>query len=520
MNLQVSASYQPSEDEVWVDFRSTQDDLTTVSIADQLELNLLIESKDLIGTVSYIPIANLKTDSAYLRPDRNYEVRFRNPERKMDLWLEAKATYGPMTFIKRVEVGEALSSHNSMDLPDNAIFEQDLLTTPQTGGNELGSTPNPNVVVLAEPLRDFVTLYDFTTAQAAEDYEGLVYLGGGERLLLQNQTNQFELQTVDQAPWLLNSFLFLEGAGSNLLPNGFFENLTGNVPTGYKADAAGTIFQSSVDFNYQISAAAKLWVMRFTQPNGFSAFNEVSFQPLANVAVTAGSDYTISAYTKIRALNRTTNVTKYTILARWFQGTTLLSENSEVLDPNAFAQLNLASATFTAPVNADQMLVVMKLGSVDAADDVELSILGFQVEAGKYLTTRMRGSRIQDEVTIDPYDAMNQKIRLQMIAGFQSGLVDQQIISGAISVTFKATGDLEVIIPTQATLDTPFAFAPNDLIDLTVEHQSGKRVAIFRDGQLLAETPLPTFAATPSPLTILGVGVELMKLSVFSRRGS
>lgn len=527
MQLQVSSSYQPNEDEVWVDFRSTLDDLTTVTVADTVELKLMIESSDPIGAVSYIPISHVQVDSSYVQPDRNYEVIFRNPLRKMDLWVQVSAVYGSTTYQKLVLVGEANSSHNSIDLPDNAIFTQDVLTEMLTGGGNGNTLPNENVVVLAPELRDYVQLYDFTTPHPIEDYDGLVYMGGGNRLLIQNQNNQFEIQAVDQAPWSLNGFLFLEPPAQNLIPNSFFLNTTnssnlatGVLPTGFTVYGVGSIVQSSVQFNYQVSAAAKIWVARFTQGPGFSyVTKQAKIQLSAPVPVTSGTDYTFSTYAQVTILTSDTVVSSLILSLQWMNGSTPLTPTNVTLDPRNFSDMSIAALTGIAPVGATSVQPTLLLGSIDAGDDVQLSLLGPQLETGMYPTSRTDGARLQDEVVIDGYNAMNQKIRLEMIAGFPSGLTDQQIVQGPIDIFFYASGMMEARIWGIAGVTTPFAFSAGDLIDLTVSHQAGKTLAVYRDGQLLADTPLPNFTTPVGPLTILGVGVELMKLSVFSRRG-
>ena len=523
MNLNVSASYQPDENEVWVDFRS--DLSNTPTTADSLQLDLLIETKDQVGAISYQTLSTLKTNSDYLRPDRNYEVTFRNPSKQMDLWIQATATYGNQVFIKKVPVGQALPSHVSMNLPDNALYEKDTLVEHLTGGGEGNTLPNENIVILAPELRDFVSKYDFTLSLPIENYEPLQYQGGGDRLLIQNQTGQFELQNQDQAPWSLSSFLFLEPETMNLALNGFFLNtvLQGDqaLPVSYAVDAGAAFFLSSVAFDYAVSAAAKIWKMRFTQNNGFSAFNEVSVSAQNTIAIYPDTPYTFSTYAKVKKLNKTTKVTKLTLALRWFSGATFLSESSIDLTTDSFSNLSLASHQHLSPSGADHVQPVIRLGSLDNGDDVELSLLGLQLEQGAYPTTRVQSQRLQDIVTLPSYNPVNQKIRFEMIMGFDSGLQDVNFTSGPLQINFLASGQIQAALPDISySVQTPLAFVTGDLIDITVEHETGKKLAIYRDGNLLADTVLPSFTAASNPLTINGVGIELIRLSVFSRRGS
>lgn len=521
MQLDIAASYQPSEDEVWVSFDSSLS--SVVTIADSIVLTLLVQAIDQIGGASYIPISEQAVDSAFILPTKNYEMKFRNPPRKMDLWIKVDATFGLSTFSKMVAVGEARDTHHSMKLPDNPLYGKDVLDELPTGGGGSITLPNENIVVLAPELVNYVKVYDFTNALPVEEYEGLVYSGGGNRLLIANQTNQFEIQNLDQAPWELSAFAFIEPAATNLLPNSFFLTTTGAglevTPTGYEVDAAGALLQQSVAFDYTTSANAKIWKARFTQQNGLSAFNQVSVRLSAAVACLPSQDYTLSIYSKITKLTRDTAVTQYTLALRWYNGSTFISESSLVLDPNNFNELVVAAMTATSPASASKVQPVLRLGSVDPDDDVELSMLGFQLETGLYPTTRTDGSRVQDLITIPTYNAENQKIRMILIPGFPSGLTEQQIVQGPIDVFFHASGQMEARIFGVGSVSVALPFAAGDPLDLTIEHQSGKRIAIFKDGQLLADTPLPVFTAPVGPLNIIGVGVELLKLSVFSRRG-
>jgi hypothetical protein len=521
MQLDVGASYQPSEDEVWVNFQSSLSG--TITIADSVTFTLLVQAIDQIGGASYIPISEQLVDSPYLLPTQSYEIKFRNPPRKMDLWIKVEAHYGVDTYSNMVAVGEALDSHNSMDFPENPIYSKDVLDQLPTGGGGSITLPNENIVVLAPELFNYVKVYDFTTANPVEDYEPLTYVGGGERLLLANQTNQFELQAPDQAPWELSAFAFLEPSAINLMPNPFFLNTVGTdleiTPVGYTIDAAGSLLQQDVSFNYATSSSAKIWRARFTQHNALSAFNQAQISLAVPIGCLPNQDYTFSIYSKIALLTRDTVVTQYTLALRWYDNSTFINESSSVLDPSQFKELILASMVANSPATANRVQPVLRLHSIDPDDDVEISLLGMQLEEGVYPTTRTNSARAQDVITVPDYNAENQKIRIVLIPGFPSGLTTQQIVQGPIDVFFHASGQMEARIFGVGSVSTPLSFVAGDLLDLTIEHQAGKKLGIYRDGQLLADTPLPNFTAPIGPLNIIGVGVELLKLSVFSRRG-
>lgn len=523
MKLYCSATYQPNEDEVWVDFRSTEDDDSTISIADSLELNLLIETKDSIGSISYLPLSRLDITKDYIRPDKNYEVIFRNPLRKMDLWIEVSATFGSTVVKKRVVCGQALPSHTQMELPDNVLYGRDIFDMTETGSDHY--IPNENIVTLAPEIRDYLKKYDFTYHQAVEDFEGLTYLGGGNRLWIHNQTNQFELQSLDQPFWELSSFAFMEPSTFNLVPNPFFMNVVNAnsnstaQPAGFIVDSAGSLLNQTVDFDYQITAGAKIWNMRFLQSNDSTSFKEASIALENTIQCLEETPYTFSVYTRVKPLSAATRVSKLNLILRWYQDAVLLSEEQVSYDTNDFKDFNMASITRTAPLNANAVLPVLKLGSIDGGDDVLLSLLGYQLEEGFYPTTRTLGERVQDTLQIDSYNATNQKVRCEFIVGFNSGR-DITFLEGDLIANFKSTEELEIVIPeAETTLTLPFTFVAGDFLDITIEHQSGKRLAVFRNGQFLADTSLPVFTSSLNPLTFLGVGVELIRLSVFSRRG-
>jgi len=519
MQIQVAAAYQTDADEVLVDFRSTEDDLVTPTVADELELTLLIESTDPVGLKTYHTISNVKTDAEMVRPAKNFEIKFRNPPRKMDLWLDASAKFGPTTVQKRIPVGIGLSPQVSMSLPDNVLYERDVFDFPLTGGaTEL---PVENVIVLAPELQNLYHEYDFTQGAPIEEYEGLTYMGGGNRLLINNQTNQFTEQALDTSPWALSCFVFLEPSGQNLATNPFFKlGPDSGPPTGYTVDAAGAILQQEVEFDFQVTDAARIWSMRFIQNNAVSAFSQAEIKALATLPIAALATYTLSTYVQVRTLTRVTEVDDLILALRWYNGSTFVSETKVTLPTTDYRDLTLASLTATAPAGVTHVLPVVRLASIDSGDDVELLLLGLQVEAGGVATTRTNGTRDADEVIVMDYQAENQKVRFQMVPGFASGTIDRVLTSGDLILTFKASGDFEAEIVGQGTVSTPLPFAAGDFLDLTISHESGKNLSIFKEGQLLADTALPTFTSTPAPLTVLGIGAELLRLSVFSRSGA
>lgn len=524
MKLFLSATYQPNEDEVWVDFRSTLDDDITVTLADELELNLKVQVVDQVGSSSYHTIANLKVSSDYALPDKNYELKFRNPPQKLDLWLEVSATFGITTVQKLVMVGQAAPSHISMDLPDNVLYGRDVFDMPETGDDEF--VPNDNLVVLAPELRDFLVEYEFSITVQDTDYD-LQYSGGGNRLWINNQNNQFEAQAVDQAPWDITAFAFLEPAANNLLPNPFFENVVNPTsefdayPAGYKVDAADSVMTQQVAFDYQITSAAKLWKLICRQNSISSGFNPIVIETEELVACAGLTSYVFSTYCQIKPRNKSTTLNQGKVFLEWYDvNEDLISSSQFNFEPGSFLNLDLlATEAYQSPSNAVWVKPVLQIGSLDSGDDVEVSLLGIQIEEGLYPTTRMKGPRAQDTLTVDDYNAANQKLRIQVIAGFDSGVDDRVLLQGPIEATFSGN-ELVVGVPdASTTLSVPFIFAAGEFLDLTIAHEAGKKLSVYREGTLVDETALPAFSTTVSPLTIFGVGGEFLKLSVFSRRG-
>lgn len=533
MILSAACSYLPDADEVVIDFRSTLDDGVTPTIADSATFVLSSMTEDQLGTESFNKLAQIVLDSSYVMSNQNYLPRFRHPERKMHLWVDVTAIYAGVPYQAHVEVGESTSPQIIMNLPENKIWEYDEFEVPLTGGpTEL---PNANQRVLSEEIQDYIETFDFTTHSAIEDFSPpLTYQGGGNRLLLNNQNNQYVLQTVNAPYWdVLDSennetaqstFAFAEPAGVNLLPNPFFLNIplvvpaNGPTPVGWEVDASTTVCLQTVDFDYTTSSYAKLWTLQFNQVNGFSAFNEVTMNLQAPISILSpGNTYTFSTYAKIALLNEGV-ITGLTLGLSWYNGPVLLTESVQEIPASQLTSLTLVSLAVQAPPNATSVVPSISMGSVEAGDNVLLSLFGAQLEFGSIATTRMNGVRVQDQLTVPDYNAVNQKIRFQVIPGFSSTYgVTLPFIQGPLVVSFMASGDLLAEIPGQGSVITPLTFAAGDTVDITVEHQSGKFISVYQAGQLLAQTPLPTFTSTLAPLNILGVGVEILSLSVWTR---
>jgi len=515
MILNVTATYQPDADEVLVDFRSTQDDGITTSVADRVVVTLYSQTKDSVGTKSQHSLSEIKTTSDYLQAEQNYVLKFRHPKVRADLLVRIQAQYGANNFEKIVSVGEVETAQATMDLPDNILYTRDPFDYALTQGSF--EIPNDNQIVLAPEIQEYVTVYDYTVANPVEDYMPLTYSGGGNRLFMSNQTNSFSLQSVDTAPWVNSSYAFMENGATNLLPNSFFNNVTSGVPNGYAVDAAGAMLMQSVDTDYQTANGAKLWSLRFRQTNSVSAFNQVSLSISNPVAITGGNNYTFSSYLRIQAMTSLTKVTKVTMGVKWFDNSTQLSESSVDLAGADFKSLSLAIFSGLAPSAATHAQPFIKVGSLDFGDDVLLTVFAPQLEIGLFATSRTQGSRIQDAIVIPDYNASNQKTRFEMIAGFNSGH-PVSITTGPVWVSFTSGSTLRVEIPSQGFVEAPVSFSAGDLVDFTIEHSSSNLVKVYLSGNLVAQQPLPSFVATPAPLSITGAGFELLRLSVFSRK--
>lgn len=522
MNLQVSATYLPDADEVQVDFRSTQDDLVTLSVADLITVSLQVSSQDLNGTVTYRPLAQISASPEYVQAEKNYLLRFRHPRRRQDLFVNVSAVYGVQTFQKTVSVGISASPQTEMALPDNALWVQDPFNVPLDQGNNPGSghhAPNANQVVLSPRILDYVQKFDFTLAQNSEDFDPLIYQGGGNRLLMSNKTQAFESQVLNQSPWDLSAYAFMEPAAQNLLPNSFFNVIAQGIPSGYTLDSVGAILTQSVLPNYQTATGAQFWTLRFRQTNLHPASNQARVGLQTPIILTGSENYAFSVYVQITPLTSVTKVTELTLGLLWQDASGVTLQTSQVtLNPNDYPTLSLASLTAKAPVGAAQVVPEILLGSIDAGDDVQLVLFSPQLEPGMISTSRCQGARAEDTIEIPTYDAGNQKIRLEFTPGFTSGPV--QITTGPLEISFTAQGTLLAEIPeASVSVETQaLSFQPGDTLDFTIQHQAGGSFMIYQGGDAVAETLLPQFTSTPAPLLIRGFLGELLHLSVFSRK--
>ena len=516
MNLEVAAIYLPDADEVQVDFSSTLDDLTTVTIADTLTVELQAASTNLAGTQTFSQIAVIAANPTYIQPQNHYALKFRHPRRRKDLFVNITAGYGVNTYTKQVPVGEGISPQTSMDLPDNVLSTYDPFKQ-QSGGPFL--PPNKNQVVLNPLVQIYVNEYKFTSPQPVENFSSLGYTGGGNRLFLTNLTNNFVLQQPNASPWSESAFLFLERAATNLLPNAFFLTYTDNIPASYGIDPAGTFLIQTVETGNQTSLDANTWKMRFRQYTPNFSNNEAVVSIISPVSISPITTYTFSSYIKVSLMTSVTQVKDLTLLLKWYSGSTFLTMDEVSLPIKDYSSLSLASFTSTSPAGADKVFPEIRLGSIDSGDDVELTLFAPQLEEGTTPTSRTwNGPRLEDYVLVDNYNSADQKIRFEMIPGFSSSpSSDIAITAGPLVLTFTATGDFKAEIPGEAFLSTPLSFSSGELLDLTISHKAGEKLIIYQSGNILAETILPAFTAIPSPLTFLGIGAEILNLYVFSR---
>lgn len=515
MILQVAATYQSDADEVLVDFRSTEDDGVTTSIADSIVVTLSSQTKNLIGSKSKHFLASIEVDSGYLQAEQNYLLKFRHPRVRADLVVDIEATYGSSTYTKTSAVGEVTGTQATMDLPDNVIYTWDQFDNPEQQGPAI--IPNDNAVILAPEIQEYVSIYEFTVPRPVEDFSPLSYSGGGNRLLMSNQTNGFFFQSADSAPWANSGYAFMEAGATNLLPNPFFNNATAGVPNGYQIDSAGAMLTQSVDSDYATANGAKIWSVRLRQNNSLMAFNQAVISTVASVPVTQGLEYSFSLYLKVKPLTSLTKVSKLSLVLKWFANTTELSESVTELSILDHKTLALASAFATAPATANMVQVQVRIGSIDFGDDVQLSIFSPQLELGTFATSRTQGVRLQDAITIPDYNAQNQKIRFEIIPGFDSG--DAVVLTeGPLVISFTASSTLKAEILSFGSVEAAVAFTAGDFLDFTVEHTAGDLVKLYLSGNLVAQSALPSFTATPSPLVLKGMGFELLKLSVFNRK--
>lgn len=515
MILQVAATYQSDADEVLVEFRSTEDDATTTTVADKLVAYLYSSTKNLIGEKSRHLISTIELDSNYLTSEQNYVFKFRHPRVRADLILDVEAEYGSATYEKSVIVGDGGTTQSTMDLPNNITYTQDPfdLSLTQDGHDK----PNDNIVILAPEIQEYVSVYDFTLPSPAENFTPLIYTGGGNRLFMSNQTNSFFLQQVESAPWVNSAYAFMEAETVNLLPNSFFNNSVSGTPNGYEIDGAGAMITQSVDTDYKTATGAKLWSVRLRQNNSLMAFNEATIALIDPVSVSDQDNYTFSVYLKIVGMTQRTIVSKLKLCITWFDGSSELGESISELAPADFKSLSLASITDISPIGATSAKVSVKFGSIDFGDDILCTVFAPQLERGIFSTSRTQGTRLQDEVVVPEYNAANQKIRFELIPGFSSDQ-DLLIADGPIRVSFTSGSMVEVEVGSHGTLQAPISFSAGDLVDLTIEHAAGSLVKIYVSGNLVGQQILPAFPATSDPLSIGGSGFELLRLSVFSRK--
>ena len=523
MNLEVAAVYLPDADEVHVDFRSTQDDLVTLSVADQIQAHLLVASTDLNGTVTYRPLAEIIATSNYLQAEKNYLLKFRHPSRKQDLFLELTALYGATTFQKQVSVGIAAAPLDEMELPNNVLWERDPFDVALDQGNNSDDGvhfPNANQIVLDQKILNYAQKFDFTIAHDPQEYDPLVYQGGGNRLFMNNKNQSFEAQILNQSPWFLSAYAFMEPGAQNLLPNAFFNVSAQNIPSGYTVDSVGALLNQTVVPNYQTATGAQFWTMRFRQTNVYSAFSQAKVYLITSIPVTGSTSYCFSSYAKVTPLTQSTKVTEFTLALTWKDslGTTITTSQVDLL-PVDFTTLSLASLVALAPINAVQVEPEIRLGSIDAGDDVQLVLFSPQLEVGVTPTSRSQGVRAEDIIEIPVYNALNQKIRLEFIPGFAAGTV-QVLTTGPLQLSFTALGTFKADIPDAGmSLETvPLTFLAGDSLDFTIQHEAGGLFKIYQGGAIVAQTMLPSFVSIPSTLSIRGFLGELLRLTVFTRK--
>lgn len=521
MLLNVAAAYWPDADEVVIDLASTEDDAETLTVADKVRFDLLLESIDLIGTATYRPLSTFEVTNQYIRTDKHFGVRFKSPQRRDALFLNVVAFFGSDQYEKLVKVGLSSSERTEMVLPENPIWTSDRLEHIPTFGSDDDILPE-NKVILAPEIQSYNRQFDFSEPKPVETYDGLTYVGGaGDRLMLNSQTNSYEIQR-SRAPWAIPAYLFMEGDAENLLDNAFFIDVaSGFIPTpvGWTHDGGGAVVTATLDFDHQTSSDAKLWKIRFRQNNQFGGFAASKLITTGFTPVTDGDVYCFSAFLKIRRMTPETVVENVRLSIHWYDGTTLLSSTQEERDLADFQNLSIAFVSGTAPSGADQVKVSIEAYDVDSGDDIEISFLAPQLEPGPTPTTRILTTRDQDEVSIPTYNAANQKIRLQFIPGFSSVSIEAPIAltAGPLMISLKPVEMVEVNLNNVLIHSAPLAFDMGELVDLTVSHKSNGKLQIYRDGIQIAEANLGTVASTTDALTILGIGVELLKLDVFSR---
>jgi len=518
MILNVGAVYRPDSDEVWVEFASTQNDAVTVSAADSITLTLQHQTKDLIGTPALHPLASCTIPAQYIRADKGYVARFRHPKRRVDLFLGVSAVYGVSTFTETVEVGQGAVPQQQIKLPDNAQYEFDRYRQPLDQGQGPDEMLEPLEIILSPELQEYAKIYDFTSAQPPEVFQTFLYSGGGNRLLLSSRTAAFELQPLDRAPWHQYAYAFMESGTQNLIPNAFFTTLAAQQPQGFDVDPGGAILTQTVAIDPKTSPDAKIWTIRFRQINVVSAFNQAVVQVMPDIAILPQQPYTFSTYCRIRGLSPGTVVSRLTLVLRWYSGSTFLQESSVDLSANLFGSIDLAQLTASSPAGSDRVIPSVKMGSIDAGDDVELALLAPQLEAGGFATTRTDGIRQTDQISF-PYSPENQKFRIEFIPGFGSAAVGASVplTAGPVVLSFEPGNLVKADLVGYGSVTAPLTFGAGDPIDLTVEHQQSGKLKLWKAGVLLAQQTLPGFSAPPSTLVMVGQGIELIRLTLFSR---
>jgi hypothetical protein len=519
MNLNLSAVFQPDADLVYVNFSST-DAGSNLIIADQVTFNLYQQTSNLIGTTQNNLLTSLSVTSQFARPEQDYEITFLHPLRRMDLLVEAVATFGSTVVSKIVQVGQAANPESTI-LPDNAIWEFDPLDViPTQGGSD--DLANHNIIIAAPELQNYVEKFDFSVSTGGEEYN-LSYAGGGNRLLMQNQTNQFVLQKLDQAAWTVPAYLFMENEATNLLPNNFFINSSASgtlqVPNGWKVEEAGSSTLSSVAFDHATSSDAMIWTLQFIQNTAYFQANNATITLAAPVAVVPSQAYVFSSYLQALALNLTTNINTFLMEVTWLDSAQLVITKQAAQFPfGNYVGLSLAALPVTSPANAAFANVSLMMPS-NGGTNVQLNILSPQFEIGKCATSRILGTRQQDQLTLPAVDPSNQKMRLGIIMGFDSSSVVSSVpmTSGPVVLSVEPGNLVKVTVTGIGSCEVPLSFGVGDYLDLTVQSEAGGNISIYQAGQLLGSAPLSTFAPNPAPLTILGVGFELLTLSVFSR---
>ena len=205
MEYQVAAVYQKGTDEVYVDSFVTNDS-GFVTVPDSVTIFLQHETRDNMGLLRYLTVDSVQVEKDYVNPEKHFITRFKNPTQKMNLWIEVAFKEGANVTTKKVFVGVPEAAQVTMDLPDNKLFQVEIESdyfTPNGGGYvELPE----NDIVLAEDIINITREYEFTGAMSSEEFEGIEYFGGGNRLLTDRGSNKFVLQDADVAPWDMNAF--------------------------------------------------------------------------------------------------------------------------------------------------------------------------------------------------------------------------------------------------------------------------------------------------------------------------